>query len=134
MSWDRDHAAIRELVSDYLEGMIWGDETRLRRAFHPGALQIGHFGPSYEFFALQEFIDWIKGERTETPGTPYVAEILSVEVTGTVAIVKLSDSCFGTDFIDYLIMVKDRPHADGKWQIVTKTYHVLSGTGLPPGP
>jgi hypothetical protein len=131
MRGGEEHDAVRRVVVDYLEGMCWGDEAKLRRAFHPDALQVGHFGDVYEFFPLEEFIDWIRNEATEAEGTPYVAELLSIEVTGTVAVAKLTDTCFGTDFTDYLVMVKDRPDASGRWQIVTKAYHVHSGRGLP---
>lgn len=133
MVWGAEHDAVRAVVVDYLEGMCWGDEAKLRRAFHPGALQVGHFGETYEFFPLEEFIAWLKGEETEVEGSPIVAELLSIEVTGTVAVAKLTDTCFGTDFTDYLVMVKDRPDAQGRWQIVTKAYHVHAGRGLPPG-
>jgi hypothetical protein len=132
MSWGAEHDAVRRVVVDYLEGMCWGDEAKLRRAFHPGALQVGHFAETYEFFPLQDFIDWLKAEETAPAGSPIVAELLSIEVTGTVAVAKLTDSCFGTDFTDYLVMVKDRPDDSGKWQIVTKAYHVHAGRGLPP--
>jgi hypothetical protein len=133
MAWGAEHDAVRAVVVDYLEGMCWGDEAKLRRAFHPGALQVGHFGATYEFFPLEEFIAWLKGEETEAEGSPIIAELLSIEVTGTVAVAKLTDTCFGTDFTDYLVMAKDRPDASGRWQIVTKAYHVHAGRGLPPG-
>lgn len=132
MTLAAEHDAVRAVVVDYLEGMVWGDEAKLRRAFHPEALQVGHFGDTYEFFPLQQFIDWIKAEETEAEGTPITAELLAIEVTGTVAVAKLTDTCFGTDFTDYLIMVKDSPGPGGRWQIVTKAYHVHSGRGLPP--
>lgn len=127
----KEHDAVREVVIDYLEGMVWGDEARLRRAFHPDAIQVGHFADTYEFFPLQEFIDWLRTEASAPPGSPYTAELVSIEVTGTVAVVKVTDSCFGTDFTDYLVMVKDRPGPEGRWQIVTKAYHVHAGRGLP---
>jgi hypothetical protein len=133
MAWGEEHEAVRAVVLDYLEGMCWGDEAKLRRAFHPGALQVGHFAGTYEFFPLEEFIAWLKGEETAPEGSPIIAELLSVEVTGTVAVAKLADTCFGSDFTDYLMLVKDRPDASGQWQIVTKTYHVHAGRGLPPG-
>ena len=136
MDLGKEHDAVRAVVRDYLEGMVWGDEKRLRRAFHPGALQVGHFGETYEFFPLQEFIDWLKSEETQPVGTPFDAELISIEITGTVAVVKVTDSCFGTDFTDYLVLVKDAPGdapgPTGIWQIVTKAYHVHAGRGLPP--
>ena len=48
------------------------------------------------------------------------------------AIAKVTDTCFDTDFTDYLVLVKDRPDETGRWQIVTKAYHVHAGRGLPP--
>jgi hypothetical protein len=131
MAWGAEHDAVRAVVVDYLEGMCWGDEAKLRRAFHPSALQVGHFADVYEFFPLEDFIAWLKGEVTEPEGSVIIAELLSIEVTGTVAVAKLTDTCFGTDFTDYLVMVKDRPDASGRWQIVTKAYHVHAGRGLP---
>ncbi|MBU9698422.1 nuclear transport factor 2 family protein [Rhodobacteraceae bacterium HSP-20] len=131
MAFGSEHDAVRAVVVDYLEGMVWGDEEKLRRAFHPGALQVGHFAETYEFFPLEEFIQWIRDEETQPAGSTYVAELLAIEVTGTVAVAKVTDSCFGTDFTDYLVLVKDRPTPDGRWQIVTKAYHVHAGRGLP---
>ena len=106
--------------------MIWGDEDKLRRAFHPQALQVGHFAETYEFFPLEEFLSWFWTEEKLPPGLPYIAELISIEVTGTVAIAKVTDTCFGSDFTDYLVLVKDRLTPDGRWQIVTKAYHVHS--------
>lgn len=132
MTFASEHDAVRAVVVDYLEGMVWGDEAKLRRAFHPQALQVGHFADTYEYFPLEDFIDWVKSEETAPDGSAIVAELLSIEITGTVAVAKLTDTCFGTDFTDYLVMVKDRPDARGRWQIVTKAYHVHAGRGLPP--
>lgn len=130
MGFGAEHDAVRRVVVDYLEGMIWGDEDRLRRAFHPGALQVGHFDGTYEFFPLEDFIAWLKTEQMQPPGSAYTAALLSIEVTGSVAVAKISDSCFDTDFTDYLVLVNDRPDATGAWRIVTKAYHAHAGRGL----
>lgn len=132
MTFGSEHDAVRRVVIDYLEGMIWRDEDKLRRAFHPQALQVGHFAGTYEFFPLEDFLSWLRSEETQPPGSPYVAELISIELTGTVAIAKVTDTCFGSDFTDYLVLVKDKPTAEGRWQIVTKAYHVHAGRGLPP--
>lgn len=134
MEWGKHHDAVRQVVIDYVEGMVWGDEDRLRRAFHPGAIQVGHFDGTYEFLSFEQFIGWLKGEVTAPVGSAYVAELLTIEVTGTVAIAKITDTCFGADFTDYLVMVNDRPDASGRWQIVTKAYHVHAGRGLAQAP
>lgn len=117
--------AVRAVAVEYLEGMIWGQAERVERVFHPKAIQVGHFAGEYEFFSRQEFIDWLKSADAEPVGSPYTAEFLSIEITGDVAVVKVSDTCFGTEFTDYLVMVKH----EGTWQIVTKAYFAHAGVG-----
>ena len=117
--------AVRAVVVDYLEGMIWGRTERVERAFHPKAIQVGHFAGVYEFLSRQEFIDWLRTTAATPEGSPYVAELLSVEVTGSVAVVKVSNTCFGSDFTDWLVLVKDGE----RWQIVTKAFVAHSGAG-----
>ena len=78
MALQQEHDAVRQVVLDYLEGMIWGDEDRLRRAFHPGALQVGHFEDTYEFFPLEQFIEWVRNEKSEPEGSSYAAELISI--------------------------------------------------------
>lgn len=118
MSRDRELQAIRAVVTDYLEGMIYGQPDRLRRAMHPLCMQAGHYKGSYEFFPRDEFIEAIGPEKMQPPGTPYAAEIVSIDVTGDVALAKLTDDCFGTSFTDYLTLIKH----DGAWQIVMKAF------------
>lgn len=129
MEWGSNHDAIRQVVVDYVEGMVWGDQDRLHRAFHPKALQVGHFDGTYEVFSLQDFLDWLKSEPSSPAGSPYKAELISIEVTGTVAVAKITDTCFGTDFTDYLVLVNDQPDGSGRWRIVTKAYHAHAGRG-----
>jgi hypothetical protein len=117
--------AVRAVVVDYLEGMVWGQTERIERAFHPKAIQVGHYAGAYEFLSRQEFVDWVRSAATEPAGSPYVADLLSIEVTGDIAVVKISDTCFGSDFTDWLVMVKD----GGQWQIVTKAFFVHAGAG-----
>jgi protease I len=46
-------------------------------------------------------------------------EVVSVDVTGEVAAVKVADLYRGMRYIDYLTLLK----IDGCWQIVNKTFH-----------
>jgi hypothetical protein len=116
--------AVRAVAVEYLEGMIWGQTGRVTAVFHPKAIQVGHFNGTLEFFSRQEFVDSLQDATVEPVGSPYRAEIQSIEVTGTIAVVRLTDSCFGADFTDYLVMVKDA----GRWQIITKAFHVHAHT------
>lgn len=117
--------AVRAVVVEYLEGMIWGQAERVERVFHPRAIQVGHYAGDLEFLSREGFVDWVRSATTQAAGTPYVAELISVDVTGNVAVAKVSDTCFGSDFVDWLVLIKD----GGQWQIVTKAFHVAAGEG-----
>lgn len=118
MATAKDEDAIRGVIRDYLEGMIYGQVDRLQSAMHPLCMQAGHFKGNYEFYSRDEFIAALKSEKMEEPGTPYKAETLSIDLTGDVALAKVNDDCFGTSFTDYLTLIKH----EGRWQIVMKAF------------
>lgn len=115
-----EYAALRAVACDYLDGMMYADEVKLRRAFHPKCLVVGHFRGRLEYDPLDTFIDACKKEGSIPPGTPYFAEIVSIDITGDTAVVKLIDDYLGIRFTDYLTMVK----TEGRWIIVSKAFYV----------
>jgi hypothetical protein len=119
--------AIRSVVTDYLEGMVYGQDDRLRSAMHPLCMQAGHFKDQYEFIPRDEFIRAIQSETRQAEGTPIVHDFVSIDVTGDTAAVKLTDDCFGTTWTDYLTLIKH----DGRWQIVMKAFYDHSGSQNP---
>ncbi len=113
-------APLLAVARDYLDGMMYADEAKLRRAFHPKCLIVGHFRGRLEYDPLDAFIDACKKEGSIPAGTPYYAEIVSIDVTGDTAVVKLIDDYLGIRFTDYLTMVK----TEGRWVIVNKAFYV----------
>jgi hypothetical protein len=115
---ESEKKAIEAVVVEYLEGMIYGQRDRLERALHPKCMQAGHYNGIYEFFDRETFIGSVEGETALPPGTPYRSEIVSMEMTGDVAVVKVEDDCLGTSFTDYLTLIKH----ENQWQIVMKAF------------
>ncbi len=115
-----EFAPLVAVARDYLDGMMYADEAKLRRAFHPKCHVVGHFRGRLEFDSLDAFIDACKKEGSMPRGTPYFAEIVSVDVTGDTAVVKLIDDYLGIRFTDYLTMVK----TEGRWIIINKAFYV----------
>ena len=111
--------AIRSVVVDYLDGMIYGDDDLLRKAMHPLCMQAGHFREKYEFLTREAFIDALRSDPRLPPGTPYPAEFQSIDVVGDMAVVKVTDTCFGTTWTDFLTLIRH----DGVWQIVMKAFY-----------
>ena len=115
---DSDRRAIEAVVRDYLEGMIYGQPERIAQAMHPLCMQAGHYHGKYEFFPRDDFIEALKQETMLPPGTPFVSAIPFIDITGDIAVVKLTDDCFGSSFTDYLTLIRH----EGRWQIVMKAF------------
>jgi hypothetical protein len=119
MASEEDRSAIRLVVMEYLQGMIYGEYERLREAMHPLCMQAGHYNGQYEFFPRDEFIEAIKPEKKQPAGSAIGFDITMIDITGDIAIVKVKDDCFGTTWTDYLTLIKH----DAKWQIVMKAFY-----------
>ena len=115
---ESERAAIEAVVTEYLEGMIWNDPERLRRAMHPLGVQSGHYKGQFEFHDRDAFIELLESEKTAEPGTPYEAEIVSIDMTGDVAVVKVTAECLGTSFTEYLTLIS----VENRWRIVMKAF------------
>ena len=112
--------AVRSVVHDYMDGMFYADEAKLRSAFHPKSFVIGHFGGTLEYDTLDSFVAFVKGEPKLPPGTSYVSDIASIDITGDIAAAKVIVVYSGHRYTDYLTLLKH----DGRWQIVNKAYCV----------
>ena len=119
MEIEGDVQSIRLVVIEYLEGMIYGQYERLRSAMHPLCMQAGHYNDRYEFIPRDEFIEAIKPEKKEVDGFAFKFDISMIDITGDIAIVKVTDECFGTTWTDYLTLIRD----EAKWQIVMKAFY-----------
>lgn len=115
---ENEREAIEAVVTEYLDGMIYGQREKLERAMHPLCMQAGHFDGNYEYFDRETFIGSVEGDTALPPGTPYRWDVQSIDMTGDVAVVKLEDACFGTTFTDYLTLIRH----EGRWQIVMKAF------------
>ena len=62
-------SALHAVTRDYLDGMMYADEAKLRRAFHPKCLVIGHFRGRLEYDPLDAFIGACKKARSH-PARP----------------------------------------------------------------
>ena len=115
-----EHDALRAVAILYLEGMIWGQAEKLKRAFHPKATAAGHFAGDYLYSSRDDFIpEWLALDPLP-PGTPFAHTITMLDVTGNVACLKVTDTCFGDDYTDMLTLIRDQ----GQWQITHKAWFV----------
>jgi len=115
-----DQKFIQETVQNYFDGMYHSDADRLQKAFHPDAHLIGHYKGNLVNIPLQTWLGMIK--KTPAPaenGEEYDMKIVSMDITGDAASIKVADLYTGLKFTDYLSLMK----ISAQWVIVHKTFY-----------
>jgi hypothetical protein len=112
-----DAAEIAAKIDHYTVGCKTGDGTYLKEAFHPDARMFGALGPDRYDIPIFGGMDEAVAHQ---PTVDHDAKILSIDVEGDAACVKLAESRFwGQDFVDYFLLSR----IDGEWQIVAKSFN-----------
>lgn len=115
-----EEQAIRAVIHLYVDGMAFGNEPALKKAFHPRAAVIGNYQNAVEWLSRDEFIAAILAETPAAPDTQPLMDIGMIDIEGDAASVKVVDEFAGMRFSDYLSLLK----VDGRWVIVNKVYHL----------
>jgi protease I len=112
--------AITLVVHNYFDGMHLGDPALLEKCFHKDAYLIGFYHGEY---MRETAAEWIAVVRTSPKpmesGAPFDMEIVSIDISGPTALVKVTALLDGLMFTDYLTLMQ-MPEG---WQIVHKTYY-----------
>jgi hypothetical protein len=119
-----DETAIKKVVtSAYIEGIQnRGSVDDIRQGFHPSFAMLRVVDNDVKPLPLEEWITNIEKAKKDNPATPPRTEgkFLSVDVTGTAAVVKLELTREGKKtFTDYLVLAK---FTEG-WRIISKSFY-----------
>ena len=116
---DQDEKVIREVVKYYFIGTYNGDAKQVQQAFHPQARIVGNINGETFDLSLSDFIARVTATPTAAAkGEKYDKEILLVDKTGDVAIVKARVVIGPYVFTDYITLLK----IAGKWVIRHKSF------------
>lgn len=110
--------AIAEVVKLYFDGAHQGDAEQLRRAFHPEARIIGNFKGQSCDWTLSDFIKRVSESPAASRDEEFNKEIIFIDCTDDLAIVKTKIVAGGNNFTDYLTLLK----MDGNWMIRNKGF------------
>ena len=116
---NQDEAAVRQTVDHYLHGLKFNDVSGLKAAFFPEAklLFVKRDGQLGQLTQEQ----WYKGfEASAGKEEKGDLRIVSVDVTGNAASVKVLEIYDNAIYTDYLSLLK----WNGEWKIVNKIYTV----------
>jgi hypothetical protein len=113
-----DVAAARAVIEEYVAACRVRSVDRLKAIFHPDALMTGYLMDQRLVGSTQPFYDTVRNAPTAAGGD-YRADITRVDVAGRIASVTLEEQGFlGLSFTNYFDLLE----ADGRWQIVAKTF------------
>ncbi len=113
-----DQDLIAKVVQHYIDGARSGKGDDMKPAFHENATVFGYVGPDLFAGPIQNLFAW---NDDNGPATELEDRIASIDVTGTVATVRLElDNWTGFRFTDLFTLLK----VDGDWKIMNKVFHL----------
>ena len=113
---------IAERVQHYFDGLYHSSRADLEASFHPGATIAGISSVTGkpDEISYGEFVAFVTAQPAPSrQGEPQDMQIVSSDVTGSVAMVKATNRYLGKRFTDYLLVIKD----EGRWRIYGKLWH-----------
>lgn len=115
-----EYEAINTVVQRYIRGAKTGNRDELISAFHKDATIFGYAGADMFAGPIQQFFSW---NDENGPATGLMAQIASIDLTNTVATVRLElDNWTSHRFTDLFTLLK----VNGEWKITNKVFHLHS--------
>ena len=110
VKWDA--IEVTRCVKDYIEGTMTGNKAQIRSAFLPNAgLQLIRDG-KHQRYTREQYVNFFEEGRTyNRPG-----RLVSADITGNAAMVKVEIHMRERRYTDYLLLLK----VDGAWKIAEK--------------
>ncbi len=117
-----EHRAIAKVVQHYIAGARSGRGDDMRPAFHEGATVFGYVGADLFAGPIEQLFAW---NDANGPATRLQARVASIDLSGTVATVRLElDDWTGHRFTDLFTLLK----VGGDWKIMNKVFHLHAAT------
>lgn len=117
--FEKNATEIHAVITNYFEGIFYGDVDKLESSFHPQCLLYGDIDGQVYFKPLQEYLTAVKSRKSPSAsGEEFKMKVLSVEILNHVAYVKLHCPMLGYNYYDFIAMSK----IGDKWVIVNKLF------------
>jgi len=112
--------SIAKTIQTYFDGMHFGDTSRLRSAFHPDAFLFGYYHGEFSRMSFEDWMTEVEGmDKPSETGEVFDMVIVSIDVTGPTAQVKVAELYAGVRYTAYLSLMI----VEENWKIVNKLYH-----------
>jgi hypothetical protein len=119
-----DKEQIKNVVQLYVDSMDESNPDKVRQTFHGNAKVVGYLHGDFMEMSVGDFAGFVASQQPspKEKGENVVFEILTCEVEGTTALVKIRDKYLGITFLDILSFI----NVEGKWKIYNKLFNVES--------
>ncbi|CAM1356890.1 nuclear transport factor 2 family protein [Tenacibaculum ascidiaceicola] len=111
--------AIELLVTNYFEGIFYGDTEKLRACFHNNTPIYGDIKGTDYFKSAEAYIEGVANRQSPNDlKESFNMKIIGVDIMGKIAMVKLHVPMLGYNYYDYLSLTK----IGNDWKIVAKIF------------
>ena len=95
---------------------------KVKQAFHINAKVVGYLHGDFMEMSVDDFSGFVASQQPspKEKGENVIFEIITCEIEGTTAVVKLRDKYLGITFMDILSFIK----IEGEWKIYNKLFNV----------
>ena len=115
---------IQKVIELYSDSMENSDPDKVKIAFHANAKVVGYLHGDFMELSTEEFAGFVAAQKPspKEKNENITFDILSCDIEGTIASVKIRDQYLGITFLDILSLIKQ----EGEWMIYNKLFYVES--------
>ena len=115
---------IKNLIQIYVDSMDESNPNKVKQIFHNNAKIVGYLHGDFMEMSVDDFAGFVASQQPspKEKGENVIFEIITCEIEGTTAVVKLRDKYLGITFLDTLSFIK----IDSEWKLYNKLFHVES--------
>lgn len=117
-----DKEKIEAGVQLYFDSMYESNSDKVRESFHENAKITGYLEGSLIELTVEQFAEYVSSQQPspKEKKEEIVLEIISCDIAGSTASVRVRDAYLGMMFLDTLSFLK----TDNEWKIYNKLFHV----------
>ena len=119
-----DKEQIENVIQLYVDSMDESNPDKVKQAFHSNAKVVGYLHGDFMEMSVDDFAGFVASQQPspKEKGENVVFEILSCDIEGATAAVKVRDKYLGITFLDTLSLIK----VESEWKLYNKLFHVES--------
>ena len=119
-----DRLQIEDKINLYFDSMYESSAEKVHQAFYENAMITGYLETGLAEMTVDQFAKFVEGQQPSPKenGEEILLEIVSCEIAGETACVRVRDGYIGHIFLDTLSFLKK----DDEWRIYNKLFHVES--------